>query len=143
MSVEKRNPSFLDRIQDELVDSVDEELELEIDDDRLASLLDHVTDSPEQETIDRSFYFRELLQLQRELVKLQDWILQRKLKVVVLFEGRDAAGKGGRDQACHPASQSTHLSNGGPVGTDRTGAQPVVLPALRGAPAGRRRDRVV
>ena len=95
MSVEKRNPSFLDRIQDELVDSVDEELELEIDDDRLASLLDHVTDSPEQETIDRSFYFKELLQLQRELVKLQDWILHRKLKVVVLFEGRDAAGKGG------------------------------------------------
>jgi len=95
MSVEKRNPSFLDRVHDELVDSVDEELELEIDDDRLASLLDHVTDSPEQETIDRSFYFRELLQLQRELVKLQDWILHRKLKVVVLFEGRDAAGKGG------------------------------------------------
>src|SRR5215468_1590062 len=95
MSVEKRNPSFLDRVHDELVDSDDEELELEIDDDRLASLLDHVTDSPQQETIDRSLYFRELLHLQRELVKLQDWILHRKLKVVVLFEGRDAAGKGG------------------------------------------------
>ena len=49
MSVEKRNPSFLDRVHDELVDSVDEELELEIDDDRLASLLDHVTDSPEHD----------------------------------------------------------------------------------------------
>src|SRR5215467_9792357 len=95
MSADKRNPSFPDRVHDELVDSVDEELELEIDDDRLARLLDHVTDSPEQETVDRSFYFRELLHLQRELVKLQDWILYRKLKVVVLFEGRDAAGKGG------------------------------------------------
>jgi polyphosphate kinase len=95
MSTEKRHDSLQDRIHDELVDSVDEELELEIDDDRLAGLLDHVTDSPEQETIDRSVYFKELLQLQRELVKFQDWVVHQKLKVVVLFEGRDAAGKGG------------------------------------------------
>jgi polyphosphate kinase 2 len=40
-------------------------------------------------------YFKELLRLQRELVKLQNWVMDRKLKVVVLFEGRDAAGKGG------------------------------------------------
>jgi polyphosphate kinase len=95
MNTEKRHDSLQDRIHDELVDSVDEELELEIDDDQLAGLLDHVTDSPEQETIDRSVYFKELLQLQRELVKLQDWVVHQKLKVVVLFEGRDAAGKGG------------------------------------------------
>jgi polyphosphate kinase len=78
-----------------MVDNVDEELELEIDDDRLSRLLDHVTDGPDPETIDRSLYFRELLRLQRELVKLQDWVVHQKLKVVVLFEGRDAAGKGG------------------------------------------------
>ena len=95
MSVEKSHHSLQDRIHDEMVDSVDEELEMEIDDDRLARLLDHVTDSPEQETIDRSLYFKELLRLQRELVKLQDWVVHQKLKVVVLFEGRDAAGKGG------------------------------------------------
>src|SRR5215468_7685613 len=95
MSVEKSTHHFLDRIHDELVDSVDEELELEIDDERLARLLDQITDRPEQETIDRSLYFKELLRLQRELVKLQDWVLHKKLKVVVLFEGRDAAGKGG------------------------------------------------
>ena len=58
-------------------------------------LLDNVIDHPLQETIDRSFYFKELLRLQRELVKLQDWVVHQKLKVVVLFEGRDAAGKGG------------------------------------------------
>ncbi len=95
MSVEKNHRSLQDRIHDEVVDSVDEELELEIDDDRLARLLDRVTGSPQQETIDRSLYFKELLRLQRELVKLQDWVMHRKLKVVVLFEGRDAAGKGG------------------------------------------------
>lgn len=40
-------------------------------------------------------YERELARLQLELIKLQEWIRTRNLKVVVLFEGRDAAGKGG------------------------------------------------
>ena len=39
-------------------------------------------------------YERELLRLQVELVKLQEWIKQAGARVVVLFEGRDAAGKG-------------------------------------------------
>ena len=43
----------------------------------------------------RASYFRELLRLQGELVKLQDWVVATKQKVVILFEGRDAAGKGG------------------------------------------------
>ena len=43
----------------------------------------------------RGEYERELAQLQIELVKLQEWIKHQVLKVVVLFEGRDAAGKGG------------------------------------------------
>jgi polyphosphate kinase len=40
-------------------------------------------------------YEEELVKLQVELVKLQEWIRVRGLKVVILFEGRDAAGKGG------------------------------------------------
>jgi polyphosphate kinase len=40
-------------------------------------------------------YAKELRRLQIELVKLQEWIREKKLRVVVLFEGRDAAGKGG------------------------------------------------
>jgi polyphosphate kinase 2 len=43
----------------------------------------------------RAVYERELAQAQLELVKLQDWVKAKGLKVVVLFEGRDAAGKGG------------------------------------------------
>ncbi len=42
-----------------------------------------------------SFYESELANLQIELVKLQEWIKAKGLKVVILFEGRDAAGKGG------------------------------------------------
>src|ERR1035441_2641581 len=40
-------------------------------------------------------YERELRRLQVELAKLQEWIRHEGLRVVVLFEGRDAAGKGG------------------------------------------------
>ncbi len=40
-------------------------------------------------------YLRELARLQLELAKLQEWVKARGLKVVVIFEGRDAAGKGG------------------------------------------------
>ena len=43
----------------------------------------------------KKFYEAELRRLQEELVKLQYWIKEKGLKVVVLFEGRDAAGKGG------------------------------------------------
>ena len=96
MSRENGNPRPLhERIHDEMVETVDEELEMEIDDARLAGLLEHVIDSPPPDSIDRHTYFKELLRLQGELVKLQDWVVHHKLKVAVLFEGRDAAGKGG------------------------------------------------
>jgi polyphosphate kinase 2 len=45
--------------------------------------------------LDKKTYARELRRLQIELVKLQEWIKHRGRKVVVVFEGRDAAGKGG------------------------------------------------
>jgi polyphosphate kinase len=90
------HPHALDeRLHDELIDAVDEELELEIDDGRLAGLLEHTGYKPAHESLDRHIYFKELLRLQKELVKLQDWVVHQKLKLMVLFEGRDAAGKGG------------------------------------------------
>ena len=45
--------------------------------------------------LDKKFYEEELKKLQIELVKLEEWIKYKGLKVVVIFEGRDAAGKGG------------------------------------------------
>ena len=49
----------------------------------------------EQSTINKKTYEKELARLQEELIKLQEWIRYKALKVVVIFEGRDAAGKGG------------------------------------------------
>jgi polyphosphate kinase 2 len=83
-----------ERLHDEMIETVDEELELEIDDSRLDGLLAGGAGGPEN-TLDRLTYFKELLRLQKELIKLQDWVAYRGLKLVVLFEGRDAAGKGG------------------------------------------------
>jgi polyphosphate kinase 2 (PPK2 family) len=85
------NKDLHQRIHQELLDSLDEELELELDDDRLSGEAD-----TEENRSNRMKYFKELLRLQGELVKLQDWVLDKKLKVLVIFEGRDSAGKGGR-----------------------------------------------
>lgn len=49
----------------------------------------------EKKKLGNKFYQSELTKLQIELVKLQEWIKNKGLKVVVIFEGRDAAGKGG------------------------------------------------
>jgi polyphosphate kinase 2 len=46
-------------------------------------------------TLSKKQYEAQLIKLQRELVKLQAWVVDRGLRVCVLFEGRDAAGKGG------------------------------------------------
>tara|TARA_R110002096_G_scaffold16106_23_gene55142 strand:- start:19231 stop:20151 length:921 start_codon:yes stop_codon:yes gene_type:complete len=82
-----------EQIRDEYIDHLDEELELE--------LFDSAEDSESDKAAGgdlaafRRMYFRELHQLQIELVKLQDWVVATGEKIVVLFEGRDAAGKGG------------------------------------------------
>jgi polyphosphate kinase 2 len=95
MSESKKSIDIARQVNAEIADSFDEELEMEIDDDRLAKLLESMAEKAEPEGLDRHFYFKELFRLQRELVKLQDWVVSQKLKIVVVFEGRDAAGKGG------------------------------------------------
>jgi len=81
---------LLRRIRSDLEDSYDEELELEIEDHPHGQSV-----ATEDDQRQRMQYFRELFRLQADLVKLQDWVAATGLKVVILFEGRDAAGKGG------------------------------------------------
>ena len=84
----------IQRLARDLQDSYDEELEMEIEDRHPLSSDGSVVsaDLPPEE---RKLYFRNLFHLQGELVKLQDWVVATRQKVVILFEGRDAAGKGG------------------------------------------------
>jgi polyphosphate kinase 2 len=81
----------LSRLREDFIDSWDEELEMEMDDERFGGPRGVEGGS----TLSRRVYFRELFRLQGELVKLQDWIAHTGEKLVVIFEGRDAAGKGG------------------------------------------------
>jgi polyphosphate kinase len=89
------DPDQLDRIKAEIADSFDEELEMQMEEERLEDLLAESGQPSAEKLLDRKIYFQELFRLQHELVRLQDWVQHQKLKVVVLFEGRDSAGKGG------------------------------------------------
>ena len=80
------NQDTLSRLREDLLDSLDEEIELEFEESGYGEAT---------QRSERTHYFRELLRLQSELVKLQDWIVANKKKLVIIFEGRDAAGKGG------------------------------------------------
>jgi len=57
--------------------------------------VEQAQEPPSKKKISKQRYEEELARLQVELVKLQEWIKEKGLRVVVLFEGRDAAGKGG------------------------------------------------
>jgi polyphosphate kinase len=83
------NQELIDRIARELADGYDEELEMEIEDRQPSAPISQA------ERDYRQRYFTELFRLQAELVKLQDWVVETREKAVILFEGRDAAGKGG------------------------------------------------
>jgi polyphosphate kinase 2 len=80
------------RIGRDLADSYDEELEMEFEDHHPLPGVVPANDGKAEQDY-RRHYFRQLFRLQAELV--QDWVVTAREKVVILFEGRDAAGKGG------------------------------------------------
>ena len=86
---------LLKRLEADLIDGYDEELELELEDRNLDALSGQTEGDAQAHRLARQTYFRELFRLQGELVKLQDWVTHSGQKVVIVFEGRDAAGKGG------------------------------------------------
>jgi polyphosphate kinase 2 len=85
----------MDWLEVELADTLDEDYELELAEIALPVELRRMLETIRPETLPRAIYFRELLRLQSELIKLHDWVQYHRKKVVVLFEGRDSAGKGG------------------------------------------------
>src|SRR5215831_5472985 len=84
---------LMHRISLDLADGYDEELEMEIEDHHPLPGKPLVADAASKEY--RRYYFGQLFHLQAELIKLQDWVVATGERVVILFEGRDAAGKGG------------------------------------------------
>jgi polyphosphate kinase 2 len=84
-----------DWLEAELEDTLDEDYELEISEPALSIELRRIYKRRRPSAIDRKTYFRALLNLQAELIKLQDWVEATGEKILVIFEGRDSAGKGG------------------------------------------------
>jgi polyphosphate kinase len=84
-----------DWLEAELADVLDEEFELELEDAVLSREIAKIYKTRHPDLLERKTYLENLLRLQAELIRLQDWVQHSGSKVVVLFEGRDSAGKGG------------------------------------------------
>ncbi len=89
----------------------------------------------------RTAYENELARLHGELVQLQEWVVAKGLKVCIVFEGRDAAGKGGTIKAHHRAGQPAGVPGRRAARADRAREVADVRPALPAALPGRRRGR--
>jgi polyphosphate kinase 2 len=84
-----------DWLEAELEDTLDEDFELEMSDPMLSMEIRKIYRNQHPNMLDRRTYFTNLLRLQAELIKLQDWVENTNAKVLVIMEGRDSAGKGG------------------------------------------------
>ena len=84
-----------DWLEGELQSELDETEESELEDWVLSQKVQALYERQHPAALDKRTYITSLLRLQSELIKLQDWVVHTGEKVVVLFEGRDSAGKGG------------------------------------------------
>ncbi|MDA7827948.1 polyphosphate kinase 2 [Rhodobacteraceae bacterium] len=82
-------------IEAELEETLDELFESEFNQPILTAELRKLYKEKHPDMLDRRTYYRNLLRLQVELIKLQDWVQHTGAKVLILCEGRDSAGKGG------------------------------------------------
>ncbi len=87
--------SEMDWLEAELEDTLDEDFELEMSDPMLSMEIRKIYRKHHPNMLDRRAYFTNLLRLEAELIKLQDWVQHTNAKVLVIMEGRDSAGKGG------------------------------------------------
>jgi len=94
-STDDETPDVADWLDAELAEALDDTVELEMFEPAVSLELRRLYQQAHPEALDRPTYFRELLRLQSELIKLHDWVVATGERVVVIFEGRDAAGKGG------------------------------------------------
>ena len=88
----KDNFSWLEA---ELNETYDEMFEAEFSEPMLPDEFWKIYQGERPDTLEKRTYFRNLLRLQMELIKLQDWVENTGSKVLIICEGRDGAGKGG------------------------------------------------
>ena len=91
----KEDSDSVDWLEAELRDSIDEMVENELSEPMLSDEIRELYKGRVQNPLGRMVYYRNLLRLQSELIKLQDWVEATCAKVLIICEGRDSAGKGG------------------------------------------------
>ncbi len=125
----------LDWLEAELADSRDEDVEMELEDATLSEEIARIYRREHPDQIDRRVYFRELLRLQSELIRLQSWVQHHREKIVVIFEGRDSAGKGGAikriTQRLNPRVARTVALPARQTGKRRNGTSSAMCPTCR------------
>jgi len=82
-------------LEAELNETYDEMFEAEFSEPMLPDEFWTIYKGESPDTLEKRTYFRNLLRLQMELIKLQDWVENTGSKVLIICEGRDGAGKGG------------------------------------------------
>ncbi len=95
MSPDNNLPLDNDWLEAELQDTLDEDYEIELEDALLSLEIKKIYQEKHKDTLPQREYFINLLKLQAELIKMHDWVQAAQAKVLVIFEGRDSAGKGG------------------------------------------------
>ena len=97
-----------------------------------------VSDDEKQTKLSRKDYEKELQKLQTELCLLQEWVKHKGLRVIVVFEGRDGAGKGGTIRAAYRTVEPASFSHGCLAGPFRSRKDSDVPTAIHPAfPSGR------
>ena len=88
-----------DWLDAELADTLDEDYELELSEPALREEIRKIYNKAHPPTIERTQYFRQLLMLQAELIKMQDWVQHTKAKIIVIFEGAMPPARAGLSSA--------------------------------------------
>lgn len=92
MSSKQTSYTIFDNLINEMLDDT---LELDADDFAIPQALRKEFDARRKQSLNNKIYYNNLLALQAEMIKLQDWVIETNAKILIICEGRDSAGKGG------------------------------------------------
>ena len=91
----ERFEKLQDMLDTEFEETLDDLIEVEFNEPILAEEVRALYKKQHPKGLDGHIYYPNLLRLQAEMIKLQDWVVATNAKVLILCEGRDSAGKGG------------------------------------------------
>ena len=95
MMIEDRFDRLREWMELEFEETLDDLLEVEFNEPILSEEVRKLYQKQHPDSLDGRIYYPNLLRLQAEMIKLQDWVVEENAKILIICEGRDSAGKGG------------------------------------------------